>query len=108
MPNGNFYSDATGYNANQLNILTGTMGASVVLAGQATGSYTVTNADVTATKSIIVTNLATVHGFLVQIYRAGAGQGLPTVTVVSNDLNIATNGTVYTLTAGDIINYFAY
>lgn len=108
MPNGNFYSDLTGYNASQLNINSGTMGTGVTFAGMTMGSYTVLAADVTATKAIIVTNLATVHGYLVQIFRAGAGQGLPTVTVVSNNLNIATNGAIYTLTAGDVINYFAY
>lgn len=106
MPQGNFYSDSTGYNAQQLNVNTGNVGASVVLSGFKT--YTVTSADVTATKSTLASGLATIHGYIVQIYRSGILLTGQTTTVSTTNLLISTNGTTYVLTAGDIINYYIW
>ena len=106
MPQGNYYSDSTGYNAQQLNINTGTVGAGVVLSGFKT--YTVTAADVTATYSSLASGLTTIHGYIVQIYRAGVLLTGQTTTISTTNLQIATNGTTYVLTAGDILNYYIY
>lgn len=106
MPNGNFYSDSTGYNATQLNIQTGTVNLGVVLGGFKT--YTVTSADVTATQSTLASGLTAINGYIVQIYRAGVLLTGQTVTVSTTNLLISTNGTTYVLTAGDIINYYIY
>ena len=106
MPNGNFYSDSTGYNATQLNVQTGTLNSGVVLGGFKT--YTVTAADVTATYANLASGLSTINGYIVQIYRAGVLLTGQTTTVSTTNLRIATNGTTYVLTAGDIINYYIY
>lgn len=103
---GNFYSDSTGSNVNQLNIHSGSLDVGVVLSGFKT--YTVTSPDVTATYANLASGLTTIHGYIVQIYRAGILLSGQTTTVSTTNLRIATNGATYVLTAGDVLNYYIY
>lgn len=99
---GNFYSDANGYNAKQLNIMSSKTMAS--------GKYTVTAADVTATKSTINTGVlsAVKTGIVVinvlrsDVVMAGVKY---TFTASTGVLEVKTNSTDYVLTAGDIVNW---
>ena len=100
---GNFYSDNTGYNAKQLNIQSGTMGESVAFKSFKFGTYTVSSENQAAgTVSIDIDTGITVDGFIVQVYRNG--------TLVNGYRVSASNTkiTVYELTSGDIINWFAF
>lgn len=73
-----------------------------------TGVYTVVSADQTATTVSIPVG-KTVTGFVVNILRAG--KNITNLAAISGDttnLVVATNGSSYVLTAGDVINYIAY
>ena len=104
---GNFYSDNTGYNAKQLNIQSGTMGESVAFESFKFGTYTVSSDDQTAGTVSIDTEI-TVGGFIVQVYRAGILVNSYSVSASNTTITVATNGTDYVLTSGDIINWFAF
>jgi hypothetical protein len=134
---GNFYSDINGYNAEQLNInqstikqltinsgvaeqltinsgvaeqLTinsGVVGTNVTFNGFKFGIYTATADDQTAGTVGIDTGI-TVGGFLVQVYRSGILLGSYNVSASGTTITVATNGTDYELTSGDIINWFAF
>lgn len=76
----------------------------------ASGSYTVTAGDVTATYAAITTGLSdlTLASCAVSIFRSGTLTGKPTLSETpAGTLKIETNGSVYVLTAGDIVNYMA-
>lgn len=104
---GNFYSDINGYNAEQLNINSGTVGTNVVFNGFKFGIYTATANDQTAGTVSIDTGI-TVGGFLVQVYRSGILLGNYNVSASGTTITVATNGTDYVLTNGDVIRWFAF
>ena len=104
---GNFYSDNTGYNAKQLNIQSGTMGKSVAFESFKFGTHIVSSDDQTAHTVSIDTKI-TVGGFIVQVYRNGKLLGSYDVKASGKTITVATNGTDYVLTSGDIINWFAF
>ena len=104
---GDFYSDNTGYNAKQLNIQSGTMGESVAFESFKFGTYTVSSDDETEGTVSIDTEI-TVGGFIVQVYRAGILVNSYSVSASNTTITVATNGTDYVLTSGDIINWFAF
>lgn len=104
---GDFYSDNTGYNAKQLNIQSGTMGESVAFESFKFGTYTVSSDDQIAGTVSIDTEI-TVGGFIVQVYRAGILVNSYSVSASNTTITVATNGTDYVLTSGDIINWFAF
>ena len=104
---GDFYSDNTGYNAKQLNIQSGTMGESVAFESFKFGTYTVSSDDETAGTVSIDTEI-TVGGFIVQVYRTGILVNSYSVSASNTTITVATNGTDYELTSGDIINWFAF
>ena len=104
---GDFYSDNTGYNAKQLNIQSSTMGESVAFESFKFGTYTVSSDDQTAGTVSIDTEI-TVGGFIVQVYRAGILVNSYSVSASNTTITVATNGTDYVLTSGDIINWFAF
>ena len=96
---GNFYSDNTGYNAKQLNIQSGTMGESVAFKSFKFGTYTVSSDNQT---TVSINTGITVRGFIVQVYNAG---------ILVNSYSVSASNTtitVYELTSGDIINWFAF
>ncbi len=75
----------------------------------ASGQYTVTAADVTATASTIATGLLnSISAQLVQVSRSGVI--MPSIYAVASGTNIvvASNSTTYVLTAGDVVNWIAY
>lgn len=104
---GNFYSDNTGYNAKQLNIQSGTMGESVAFKSFKFGTYTVSSDDQREGTVSIDTKI-TVGGFIVQVYRNGTLVNGYSVSASNTKITVATNGTNYVLTSGDIINWFAF
>lgn len=124
---GNFYSDINGYNAEQLNInqstikqltinsgvaeqLTinsGVVGTNVTFNGFKFGIYAATADDQTAGTVGIDTGI-TVGGFLVQVYRSGILLGSYNVSASGTTITVATNGTDYVLTNGDVIYWFAF
>ena len=104
---GNFYSDNTGYNAKQLNIQSGTMGKSVAFKSFKFGTYTVSSEDQIEGTVSINTGI-TVGGFIVQVYRNGILVNGYRVSASNTTITVATNGTNYELTSGDIINWFAF
>lgn len=104
---GNFYSDNTGYNAKQLNIQSGTMGESVAFKSFKFGTYTVSSDDQREGTVSIDTKI-TVGGFIVQVYRNGTLVNGYRVSASNTKITVATNGTNYVLTSGDIINWFAF
>ena len=104
---GNFYSDNTGYNAKQLNIQSGTMGKSVAFESFKFGTYTVSSDDQREGTVSIDTKI-TVGGFIVQVYRNGILVNGYSVSASNTKITVATNGTNYVLTSGDIINWFAF
>ena len=73
-----------------------------------TGKYTVVSADQTATTVSIPVG-KTVNGFVVNILRAGKDvTNLAALSGSTTNLVVATNGTSYVLTTGDVINYIVY
>ena len=71
------------------------------------GKYTAVAADATAGSKTINTGI-TIAGFIVQIYRANILLGSYKVTATTTNLKVETNGTDYTVTAGDVINYIVW
>ena len=74
-----------------------------------TGKYTVIAADATAGTKSIATGLGrAITGFIVQIYRSNVLISGATTTVSTANLVVATNGSTYVVTAGDVINYIVF
>ena len=72
------------------------------------GTYTVVSADQTATTVSIPVG-KTVNGFVVNVLRAGKDvTNLAALSGSTTNLVVATNGTSYVLTTGDVINYIVY
>lgn len=73
------------------------------------GTYTMVAADATAGTKAIATGLGkNISGFIVQIYRANVLVSGATTTKSSANLTVATNGTTYVVTAGDVVNYIVF
>lgn len=71
------------------------------------GTHTVSSAEGTAGTCTINTS-KTITGFIVQVYRSGILEGNYDVTKSTTNLTVATNGTNYVLTSGDVINYIVF
>jgi hypothetical protein len=73
------------------------------------GTYTMVAADQTAGSKAIATGLGkNITGFMVQIYRANVLVSGATITKSSANLTIATNGSTYVVTTGDVVNYIVW
>lgn len=107
MSQGNFYSNANGYNAKQLNVETGTMSKDVVFAGFKFGKHTVTAAQQTAGSAVINTGI-TIGGAIVQVIRANVVLGSADVRTATTNITVATNSTNYVVTEGDVISWVAW
>lgn len=106
--NGNYYSDATGYNATQLNIATGTMGGAVVQGGFKFGTHVVTAAQQTA-GAVVINPGIVAKVALVQVLRANkliAGQDVQ-INATTGVITIATNGSTYVVTTADVVMWMA-
>ena len=77
-------------------------------AGVARGTHLVTAGEETAGTLDIVTGLAAIVGFVVQVYRADILLDSYTVTAATGTLTVADNSTTYVVTENDVINYIAY
>lgn len=75
--------------------------------GFAKGKHTVSSDEGTAGTLTINTGV-TVGGFIVQIYRAGKLVTGQAVSAATTNITVATNGSTYVLTAGDVINYIVF
>jgi LysM repeat protein len=74
-----------------------------------TGSYAMIAADATAGTKTIATGLGkAITGFIVQIYRSNVLVSGATTTVSTANLIIATNGSTYVVTAGDVVKYIVF
>jgi len=76
--------------------------------GVVRGTHLVTAGEASASTLDIVTGLASITGFIVQIYRADLELGLQKVTEATGTLTVADNSTDYVVTEDDVINYIAY
>jgi hypothetical protein len=73
------------------------------------GTYTMVAGDATAGTKTIATGLGkTISGFIVQIYRSNVLVSGATTTKSSANLTVATNGSTYVVTAGDVVNYIVF
>lgn len=73
------------------------------------GTYAMVEADATAGTKAIATGLGkNITGFIVQIYRSNVLVSGATTTKSSASLTIATNGSTYVVTAGDVVNYIVW
>lgn len=73
------------------------------------GTYTMVTADATAGTKAIATGLGkTISGFIVQVYRSNVLVSGATITKSSANLTVATNGSTYVVTAGDVVNYIVW
>ena len=73
------------------------------------GVYTMIAADQTAGTKAIATGLGkTISGFIVQIYRSNVAIASATITKSTATLTIATNGSDYVVTTGDVVNYIVW
>lgn len=73
------------------------------------GTYTMLSADQTAGSKAIATGLGkNITGFMVQIYRSNVLVSGATTTKSSANLTIATNGSTYVVTTGDVVNYIVW
>ncbi len=72
------------------------------------GSVTVSAGQDTANEAVIVTGLASVVSFVVQILRAGIDvTNKADISEATGSITVADNSTDYVLTAGDVINWIA-
>jgi hypothetical protein len=74
---------------------------------KAQGKHTVTSAEATAGTVSIDAGRA-VSGFVVTLIRGGNEANGAAISGVENALVVATNGSTYVLTEGDIINYIVF
>ena len=73
------------------------------------GTYSVVAADQTAGTKTIATGLGKdITGFIVQVYRSNVLVSGATITKSNANLTVATNGSTYIVTVGDVIQYLVW
>ena len=72
------------------------------------GSHVVTSGEGTAETLDIISGLAVVTGWVIQIYRSDLLLTAQKVTEATGTLTIATNSTAYVMAEDDVINYIIY
>ena len=75
---------------------------------EAKGTYTMDGDDQTAGSTTIATGITTINAFTVQVYRSNLLVADYDVQATGGDLTVATNGTDYVVTTGDVVNYIVY
>jgi hypothetical protein len=73
------------------------------------GSYSVANADVTASAVVLAPGMAAVKGEIVQILRSGSPiTTYANVSASGSKITLTTSGSSNVFIAGDIVNYLAF
>jgi hypothetical protein len=84
-------------------------GGSFVSVAIATVSYTAVAGDATADEASIDTDLDSIAGFIVQVFRAGVNVTADAVvTATGGIIKVADGGATYEVTNGDVINVIAW
>lgn len=74
----------------------------------AVGVYTATSAEASADAAAISTGKANATGFIVQIYRSGVLVGGDAAVSISEGVLTVADGSTYSVTASDVINWIVF